>query len=542
MTVATAPAAGRSVASGLSLAVLRHAFRLVRRGAVIVVVVSAGISAIVVEQHRRLFADGFDVASFDALAANPAIRILFGRPVALHDPGGFTVWRTGTALAVLVSVWAMLTVVRVTRGDEAAGRWDLLLAGRYRLARLVGMHAGVVAAVTVAVGAAVAGAMIVAGADPHGSAVYGTALAGIGVGAAAWGALVGQLSADRRRAATIGAAGIGAGFLARMVADGVGGLAWWHWLTPFGLLGRAEPFAADRLVPLGVLTVDAAILAVGGALACRRRDLRAGLIPARDSHRARPVLLRSLARFAVRRGLGPVLAWGTGVWLSFLVIGLLASSVTVFLAENQVFADLAARAGFGSLSTVAGYVASLFALLAVPVGLYAASRVAAAGADEEGGRWTTLFAAPVTRRHWYLVETSAGLVGTVLLAVGAGAATWVGAVVVGAPLPLGPAMVGALNVVTVAWLSLAAALLALGWAPDIILPVGAIPVAGGFLLQVLAESLHWPDWVMSLSPYDHLNAVPYENVDWAGAAGMTLVAVALGWIGLAGFTRRDLRG
>ena len=135
----------------------------------------------------------------------------------------------------------------------------------------------------------------------------------------------------------------------------------------------------------------------------------------------------------------------------------------------------------------------------------------------------------------------AGLVGTVLLAVGAGAATWVGAVVVGAPLPLGPAMVGALNVVTVAWLSLAAALLALGWAPNIILPVGAIPVAGGFLLQVLAESLHWPDWVMSLSPYDHLNAVPYENVDWAGAAGMTLVAVALGWIGLAGFTTGPAR-
>ncbi|MEK8110427.1 hypothetical protein NKG94_51120 [Micromonospora sp. M12] len=37
-----------------------------------------------------------------ALARNPAIRTLFGEPVALDQPGGFTVWRTGTVLAVLL--------------------------------------------------------------------------------------------------------------------------------------------------------------------------------------------------------------------------------------------------------------------------------------------------------------------------------------------------------------------------------------------------------------------------------------------------------
>lgn len=532
----------RPTAPGLATAVLRHAVRLIRRGAVIVVVVSAGMSAIVVGQHRQLFADGFDVASFDALAANPAIRIMFGQPVGLDDPGGFTVWRTGMPLAVLVSVWAMLTVLRVTRGDEETGRWELLLAGRYRLGRLVGLHTGVVAAATVAVGVAVTWAMIVAGADPRGSAIYGGALALVGVTASVWGALAGQLSGDRRRAATIGAAGIGAGLLVRMVADGVDGLAWLHWWTPFGLLGLTEPFAAGRLAPLGVLTLAAVTFGVAAALACRWRDLHAGLLRVGDRHRARTVLLRSLSRFAVRRALGSVLAWATAVWLYFFLVGLLASSVTVFLAENRVFAELAARAGFGSLSTVTGYVASLFALLAVPLGLYAASRIAATGADEEARRWTLVFGAPVTRRRWYLVEGLAALAGTVVLAAGAGVATWLGAVTVGVDVSLGAAVAGALNVVSVAWLSLGAALLALGWAPSLVLPAGAIPAAGGFLLQVLAESLHWPGWVSSLSPYDHLNAVPYEDVDWTGAAAMILVAAALAGFGLLGFTRRDLRG
>ncbi|MGW4330042.1 hypothetical protein ACWEKR_29635 [Nocardia sp. NPDC004573] len=37
-----------------------------------------------------------DSDALRALAENSAVRILFGAPLALDDPGGFTVWRTGT--------------------------------------------------------------------------------------------------------------------------------------------------------------------------------------------------------------------------------------------------------------------------------------------------------------------------------------------------------------------------------------------------------------------------------------------------------------
>ena len=545
MSAATATAVAvvqPDAAPGLTGAVLRHAVRLVRRGAVIVGFLAAGMSAVVVQQHRRLFADSADLVSLEALATNPAIRIMFGRPVALADPGGFTVWRTGTPLAMILMVWAMLVVLRITRGDEEAGRWDLLLAGRYRLSRLIALHVGVVVAVTMLVGTAVTVAMATAGADIGGSVRYGLALALIGVGAAAWGALVGQLIADRRRAATLGAAGISAALLARMVADGVGSLAWWQWLTPFGLLGLAEPFAANRTMPLMLLALGAAIPAAAAVVTSRRRDLHGGLIHGRASTAARPLLLRSLARFAARRSRGPVVAWGAGVWLYCLIIGVLASSVTTFLAENRVFADLAAQAGFGELTTVAGYVASLFALLAIPIGLFAASRVSANADDEEARLLTLVFSAPVSRRRWYLTETAAALVGATVIAIGAGAATWVGAAAVDADVPGLAAVAGTLNVLPIAWLSLGAALLAYGWWPYAVLPVGALPAAGGFVLQVFAESFHWPDWVLWFSPYQHINAVPYESVNWAGTTGMTLLAITFAVLGLVGFTRRDLRG
>jgi ABC-2 type transport system permease protein len=82
--------------------------RQVRRGTVVVATMTGVLPAFVAAEYRDTFDGAVSAASLEALAENPAIRILFGPPVALDDPGGFTVWRTGTVLAVLVGIWAAL--------------------------------------------------------------------------------------------------------------------------------------------------------------------------------------------------------------------------------------------------------------------------------------------------------------------------------------------------------------------------------------------------------------------------------------------------
>jgi ABC-2 type transport system permease protein len=111
---------------GANRAVTGAAVRLVRRGTTVMVLLAGGLPAFVAVEYRDTFAGAIGVDSLAGLAENPAIRTLFGRPVALDDPGGFTVWRTGTVLAVLVGTWAVLTATRLTRGEEEAGRWELL--------------------------------------------------------------------------------------------------------------------------------------------------------------------------------------------------------------------------------------------------------------------------------------------------------------------------------------------------------------------------------------------------------------------------------
>lgn len=520
----------------------RLAVRLIRRGFLIVFILVPGLSAIVVVQYRYTFADPADAISVQVLAQNPAIRVLFGVPVALENAGGFTVWRTGTFAAVTFASWAFLTATRITREEEQAGRWALLLTGRLRLPSVVAHHLVVLLGAQLLVGSALALALIVAGAGTQGALIYALGVTFVGMLFAAVGTLCAQLVDERRAASGIAAAALGLALLLRMVADGVERLAWLAWLTPFGLLAEAEPYAANRLGPLAVMAVM--VSSVGGLaiLAAAHRDVGSGLITGPGARPGRFRLLRSVPGFATRRVLSSAFGWATGLCAYFLIIGLLSRSLTEFLIANPRFAELAAQAGFAGLAKVQGYVAALFALLAIPLGVFAASRLSVDAADEANGRMAAVFARPLPRSRWALVQIAVLITAVVGLALATGVATATGTALAGANLRLTEALAGALNVVPVAALCLGAAQVAIGWVPQAVLALGALPALGGFLLTVLADTFDWPNWLAELSPFAHLASVPATAPNWAGAAGMMVVSVLLAGLGIAGFVRRDVRG
>jgi ABC-2 type transport system permease protein len=218
-------------------AVTRLAIRLVRRGTALVAVVVAGMSAFVVLQYRFL-AESLDPESLSELAGNPAVRTLFGVPLALGDPGGFAVWRTGTPVAVLVSVWALLAATRITRGQEEAGHWALLLSGRVPLPDVVLRHLAVLVGAQALVGGALAAALVATATRAPGALLYAGGIALTGTTFAAVGTLTAQLVPDRRLAAGIGGSVIGAALLLRMVSDRSPG---WPGRLPSGCCPACSP-------------------------------------------------------------------------------------------------------------------------------------------------------------------------------------------------------------------------------------------------------------------------------------------------------------
>ncbi|ORA36774.1 hypothetical protein BST20_14105 [Mycobacterium branderi] len=186
-----------------------------------VALICGGISALVASEYRPI-GDLLDEPSLRALGENPAIRILSGPPVALDDPGGFTVWRTGPAVSVLVSVWIMLAATRITRGEEDGRRWDLLVAGRLRMADVVVRCLAALAGSATLIGVAVAAGLLAARTEPTGALIYAAGITCVALTFATTALLAAQVMPRRSSATGLAVAALGVGLM--LAAVGVGWL------------------------------------------------------------------------------------------------------------------------------------------------------------------------------------------------------------------------------------------------------------------------------------------------------------------------------
>lgn len=520
-------------------AVRRLARRHLRRGTVAVAALCGSLSGLFAAQFPAI-SRALDEAGMHDIAGNPLERLLLGPPLALDDAGGFSVWRTGTAVLVVAGGWVALAATRVTRGEEDTGRWALLLGGRLTLVDVVARHLAAVAGAATLIGAGVAAGLLAARTDPAGALTHAAGVTGVGLTAATSGLLAAQIMPTRGRAAGVTVSALGVGLLLRMLADSSPHLSWLAWATPFGLAARAAPYAGNRIVPLLVLGVFPAALAGVALIVARNRDLGDGILSASQDRSPRTRLIRSVTGFAVGRAGRPTAAWAVGVGAAFVLAGAMLASVLQYVSENPKLAELAAAAGTSGLSSANAFSAPLFSMLALPTGLYAALRLATMVADEKAGRWTPLLAAPVPRARLAGVELAVTAAGVIVLHCCAGIAMWVGATLTGAPLRAADALAGALNSAPVALLAAGAAAVGVGWLPSATGAIGALPVIGGFLVSAALPAVDAPGWIAELSPWTHLAAVPAAPPHWTGIGWLLVTGAGMAALGVRGYAQRDV--
>ncbi|WP_432514127.1 polyketide antibiotic transporter [Kineococcus sp. SYSU DK001] len=540
LAVPSAPAA-RAVAS--------LTWRQTRRGALTVLAATAAVSALVATAHDRVLSDPAAVAGLAAIAGNPAVEVLFGRPGDLTDAGAFTVWRVGTVTAVLLATWVVLTTTRLTRGQEESGHAALLLAAPVTARQLLRRRLAVVAAVPVAVGATVSAVLTLVGTAARGALVHGAGVGLLGLLALAVAALCAQVLPTRTAASEAAVLALGAGLALRALADSGPARGPLRWVSPFGLLELSEPYGADRAGPLLLLAGAAVAVGAAAVALAGRRDVGQGLVGRRDRRPGGTGLLTSVEAFAVRRALRPALVWSVAIGAYFLLVGVLARTTTDFLSSDAQVAALAGRAGFGDLARLEGFTATLFTLLAVPVGVFAAVRVAALAAQEADGTLTLLLAGPLTRRRVLLAEVAVTVAAAAVVLAVAALATWGGIRLTGERVPLTAVLAGTGNTLPVVLLCAGASVLAHGAGVRAVAAVGSLPATGGFLLHTLGQSTGGQgaagrllERLDAVSPFAHTALVPLHPVDRPAASAMVLVAALLTLAGTRWLHRRDLRG
>jgi ABC-2 type transport system permease protein len=512
-------------------------------GAVFLVTVAASVTG---------YATSFPTAASRAklaasFEANAGIAALLGRARGLDTVAGFTAWRTMGVLPVIGAVWGLLTATRLLRGEEDAGRWDLLLAGpttRTRAARdaVVGLAAGIgvlwaiVAVGTVAVGRT--SDVVI----PAGGALYlSLALATAPLLFLAVGVLAAEAADDRRTANLAGAVVLGASFLVRMVADSTSGLGWLRWLTPFGWVEDLRPLSDTQPLALVPIALFVAVAAVVGVRVAGVRDVGHGLRPTADTHPPRLALLQGPTALAVRLTRGHATGWLIGLASAGLVFGLVARSAADAISGNSVITDLLGRLGAEAAGARA-YLGLTFLVAASLLTFMAAAEVSAIRDEELSGRLELLLAAPVSRTWWLVGRTLVAAAAVTAAGLAAGLAAWIGAATQDTGLGIGSALAAGVDVAVPGVAVLGIGVLVFGVWPRAAAAVVYAVVAWSFLVELVASVITGNRLLLDTSVLHHIRPSPAVAPDWIALLAMTAISALAVAGGLAALRRRDIVG
>jgi ABC-2 type transport system permease protein len=519
----------------------------VRRDRIMIVswvYVLAAFAYVSVVSTKKLYPTAASLQAFAAGAgADRVTRAIYGPAGDLHTLGGLATWKLSVFGVVGVAVMSMFIVVRHTRGDEDAGRLELVGAGAVgRLAALTSglltaLLANLVVALLVAVDLAVPGL-------PWGdSLAFGLGMAAAGCAFAAITAVAAQLAGSRRTAIGIVTGVIALAYLLRAVGDAASAGSWaasLSWFSPIGWSQQLRPFGPLRWWVLVIPVLFTIAVAAVAYVIDGRRDLGTGLLPVRPGPPAAGPGLHGPLGLAWRLQRGTLLAWASGLTVYGLVIGALAASIGTLVGNNAAARQLFVKLG-GQSGLTNALLAAMMGFMGVAASVYAVQAVLRLRGEESGGRAEPVLAAAVGRIRWAWSHLVFAVIGPVVLLLLVGLATGLvyGAHTGDMGKAVGQLLGSALAQVPAVWVLAGLAVALFGLMPRWSAAAWGALVAF-LVLTELGSTLNLSRWVTDISPFSHVPKLPGGTFTATPLLWLALVAAALIATGLAGLRRRDI--
>ncbi|MDI9893979.1 ABC transporter permease [Rhodococcus sp. IEGM 1381] len=469
--------------------------------------------------------------------AVPAQAALVG-PIFGSDLGALVSWRAGLVLT-LVPLAAILTVVRHTRGEEDAGRTELIGS------TAVGRYAGLTAAALLAGGGVVATGMLsfvslwAFGLPVAGSLAFGASIAVVGAVFVGCAALAAQVASGARAARGYALCVLAAAFVLRAIGDIGSGTP--SWFSPIGWSAQVRPFADERWWPLLLSLAAAAAFCAAAFAAANRRDLGSGL---RAERRGRVAAVPSLAgpvALAWRLSRGTIVVWTVGLALFGIAIGSSTDGIGDQLGSSTAISDALNK--FGGTTLEQSFIAAVLSIVGIMVAAYSVSALLRLHGEEEAGLAEIVLATSVSRIRWSAGHLLLAVLGPawLLLVVGLTIGLTYGSATGDVSGELPSVVGGALAQLPAVWVVAAIGVALFGAVPRFATILWA--VLGGFVaLGQIGAVLGLPQWLQDISPFTHLPKLPGAEFSVLPSLWLVAIAAAAGGVGTIAFRRRDVRG
>ncbi|WP_375406662.1 polyketide antibiotic transporter [uncultured Amnibacterium sp.] len=502
---------------------------------------------VTVQAAHATYGDAADRRQILTVALATPVLLAFRGIVDGDSFGSAVFFQSYTWVAVAVALMNTFLAVRHGRGDEAAGRRELVDATP--VGRLAAPIASLLLAVVadVAFGVLAAVFLVIGGLPLPGSLLFAAGLALTGLVFFGVGLLASEMMPTSRGANGVAVVLALLAYALRAAGDALGradGTALTlepapvSLFSPIGWGERLRPFTDPTLWPLGALAAFAIVVIAAGGLVHARREPGAAAVRERVGRPAGRI--GGPLGLAVRLQLPSALAWAIGAAVLSAVIPNLVAAASRFDLQDPVIRQVVASLGHSRSDLAAQFTAGILVLvgmLAAAAGIQAMLR---AREEEAEGRAEILLAGPVGRARLLVSWLAVAVATVVLVLLASAAAIALGSLAQGQPGEVGERMLQTL-VQAPSALALTAVAAVLVAALPRLAVVGAWAVfAAVGLIGLFGGVLDLPGSLVRLTPIGSVPALPTD--DWGPTWFVATAAVVLSALAVVAIRRRQLVG
>lgn len=484
-----------------------------------------------------------------SLSNNPGINALIGTPHDIGTINGYANWVVLGTITLIAGVWALLLATKYFRGDEEAGRTELLLTGRttQRQATIntfLGLSVSLVLMYAIT-------AVIFIGIGRVQGVGYNTqnalffALASVCSAALfiSIGALTSQLMPTRTRASTIGAVLFGLSFILRAIADSTSA-RWLLTVTPLGWVERLQPLIGSRPIWLLPIFGTTLVCILATVWIAGRRDIGESVFVDHDTAKPRTKLLNAPTGVAFRLTRMSMAGWLLSVFAMAVLYGSLTKTIVQAIEGAQTknihkALNKITQSSHVSLATI--FLGAMFLIMMAVVMSHVASAAGKVRDEEAQGYVDNFLVQPISRLQWLRGRVLLVAAFSLVMCLGTSLGFWVGVATQHMGIPIHLLLEAGVNMAAPVLFTLGASILALGFIPRLTTVIAYSVLGWSFMITLIASGTNISHWVLDTSVLHQVTLAPAANPNWTVDAWLVGIGLLLCLLGMWRFNNRDLQ-
>jgi len=442
-------------------------------------------------------------------------------------------------IVITVAIMNIFLVVNHTRKDEENGRIELIRS--LPVGRLSNLKATMIIAliVNLTLTVIITFGLYLTGMDGmslSGSFLYGSSLGVSGLLFASIAALFAQVASTSRGALSYSFITLGVLYLLRGVGDV--SLELLSYISPLGLILRTEIFYTDNWYPIWIVLGLAIIIAIIAFYLNHKRDLGAGLIPAKPGKKEAGNLLKSPMGLTLTILKATIIGWAITIFIAGASYGSIYGDIETFIGDNEMLQQVFLNNmdfTFAEQMTVTLMVISAV-LVTIPV-LICLLRLRT---EENKGRLEQIYAKPVAKKKMLINHIIVAIACSIDFVLLFGFGLWIAAATVMAePISLGTVLISGIVYLPAIWVMIGLGTLLIAYLPRWSGLIWGF-LGFSFFIVYIGNMLNLPEWLNYLIPFSLIPMVPVEPINWFPLIILTIIALLMMIIGVNKYNKRDL--